>query len=104
MGMTASLPLSKADRLAENAILKLVARGAMLLVVPLLVWNVKTLIDLQGVVQRIPDQILVVETRLAGRIGTIEDRLSGQGRRSDGQDQRIERLERPYFEPRRSVP
>jgi hypothetical protein len=72
--------------------------------VPLLAWNVKSLIDLNAAVQRIPDQILVVETRLAGRIGTVEDRLGAEARRSDSQDQRIERLERPFFEPRRSNP
>lgn len=95
---------TKADRIAENSVFKLFARGAMLLAVPLLAWNVKTLIDLQAAVQRIPDQILVVETRLAGRIGSVEDRVGAQTRRSDGQDQRIERLERPFFEPRRGSP
>ena len=102
--MTSVTSPSKADRIAENAIFKLVARGAMLLAAPILAWNVKTLIDLQAAVQRIPDQILVVETRLAGRVGTVEDRLGAQVRRSDGQDQRIERLERPFFEPRRNSP
>lgn len=102
--MTSVPSLSKTDRIAENAILKLIARGAVLLAMPMLAWNVKTLIDLQAAVQRIPDQILVVETRMAGRIGTVEDRLSAEARRSDSQDQRIERLERPFFEPRRSNP
>lgn len=92
---------SRSERWARNAALTLIARSAALCAVPLLGWNVKTLIDLQVVVQRIPDQILVVETRLAGRIGTVEDRVGAQSRRSDGQDQRIERLERPYFEPKR---
>lgn len=93
---------SKAERLARNAILTLIARGAILCAMPLLAWNVKTLLDLQAAVQRIPDQILVVETRLTGRIATVEDRLGAQARRSDGQDHRIERLERPFFEPRRN--
>jgi hypothetical protein len=95
---------SRSERLARNAALTVIARGAALCAIPLLGWNVKTLVDLQAAIQRIPDQILVVETRLAGRIGTVEDRVGAQSRRADSQDQRIERLERPYFEPRRGNP
>ena len=89
---------SRTERWARSAVLTVIARSAALCAVPLLGWNVKTLIDLQAAVQRIPDQILVVETRLAGRIGTVEDRVGVQSRRSDGQDQRIDRLERPFFD------
>jgi hypothetical protein len=92
------------ERLAHSAVLILIARFAMVCAVPLLGWNAKTLIDLQAAIQRIPDQILVVETRLAGRVGTIEDRLGAQARRTDSHDQRIERLERPFFEPKRIAP
>lgn len=92
---------SRSERLAHNSILTVVARCAALCAVPLMGWNVKTLVDLQAAIQRIPDQILVVETRLSGRIDTVESSVSAQSRRSDGLDQRVERLERPYFQPKR---
>lgn len=93
---------SKAPQLASNAVLTLVARGAMVVVVPLLGWNLKTIVDMQAAIARIPDQILVVETRLVGRVQAVDDRLGAQSRRLDGNDQRLDRLERPFFEPRKN--
>jgi hypothetical protein len=95
---------TRAERLAHNTILILIARVAMIGAVPLLGWNAKTLIDLQAAVHRIPDQIFILETRLAGQIGTVEDRIRVLARRGDTHEQRIERLERPFFEPRRAPP
>lgn len=89
---------TKAEKLANNAILTLVARGAVMLAAPLLAWNIKTMVDMQAAIARIPDQILVVETRLLGRVASVEDRLGAYLRRMDGQDQRLERLERPFFD------
>ena len=91
-------PPSKTERLAHNAILTLIARGAMVLAAPLLAWNIRTMIDMQAAIARIPDQILVVETRLLGRVSSVEDRLGAYLRRMDGHDQRLERLERPFFD------
>lgn len=76
---------NKAERLAHNAILILIARGAMLCAMPLLVWSLKTLIDVQA-------QVAVLETRLSARIAAIEDRQGAQSRRMDVTDGRIDRL------------
>jgi len=83
---------TKAERLAHNAILTLIARAAMVGACALGGWNLKTTLDTQSAVGRVPDQILIVETRLSARIATIEDRQGAQSRRMDLTDARIERL------------
>jgi len=90
--------LFKTERLAHNAILTLIARAAVVLAAPLVAWNIKTMVDMQSAIARIPDQILVVETRLMGRVSATEDRLGAYLRRMDSHEQRIERLERPFFD------
>lgn len=87
---------SKAEKLAQNAVLTLIARAAMVLGTPLVVgllgWVASVLLDLRAEQGRQAGQIQVLETRLSARIAAIEDRQGAQSRRMDLTDTRIERL------------
>lgn len=91
---------NKAERLAQNATFAVVARGTMVLGTPVLVgmlgWAASVLIDVRG-------EVRVLKALQDQQLSNFADRLSAQSRRMDGHDQRIERLERPFFEmPRRN--
>ena len=90
---------TKTERLAQNAVLILVARGAMVLGTPallgVLAWAATVLIDVRG-------EMRVVKALQEQQLNNITDRLKAQDRRIDGHDQRLDRLERPFFEPRRN--
>jgi uncharacterized coiled-coil protein SlyX len=89
--MSESAP-SKAEKLAHNAVLMLVARGAMLLAVPLLAWNLKTTTETQAAVQRVPDQLAVLESRINQRLAPLEGRQNTQSDRLRDQDAKIDAL------------
>ncbi len=87
---------TKAEKLAHNATLMVVARAAMVLGTPLVVgllgWVASVLLDLRAEQTRQAGQIAVLETRLSARIAAIEDRQGAQSRRMDLTDARIDRL------------
>ena len=90
---------TKAERLAQNATFTLIARGAMAFGTPILVgvlaWSASVLIDLRG-------EMRVVKALQEQQLNNITDRINAQAKRLDAHDQRFERLERPFFEPRRN--
>ena len=92
---------TKAEKLAHNAVLVLASRAAMFGALAIGGWGIKVLVDLQTAVGRIPDQLSVIETKVSGRVDALEKRVDAQRSRLDAHDQRFDRLERPYFEPRK---
>jgi len=83
---------SKAERYAENALFKLIARGSMALALPALIGLVVLVLDMRAQIMGQAGSIAVLETRLMARIVAVEDRQGAQSRRMDITDQRIERL------------
>lgn len=87
---------TKAEKLAHNATLMVIARFAMVLGTPLVVgllgWVGSLLLELRSEQTRQAGQIAVLETRLTSRITALEDRQGAQSRRMDLTDTRIERL------------
>lgn len=93
----------RTERIAENAFLKLIARGAMVAVLPMCGWLISEVVSLRTSLSRAPDQLALVETRIGakidqvesrsvGRLSIAEDRLSAQSRRADAVDVRTEAL------------
>lgn len=93
--MTADAP-SKAERLAHNAVLTLIARGAMVVATACLIPAGIGLLDMRTDIKlmrsEVTGKIDQVEQRLAARIAAVEDRQGAQSRRMDITDTRIERL------------
>lgn len=87
---------SKADRLAHNAVLTLVARGLMIVGGAAAVPAVAGILDMRLEVKIMRGEIATkvdqVEQRLTARIAQVEGRQSESARRADLTDTRIERL------------
>ncbi|MBX3503319.1 MAG: hypothetical protein KF889_28075 [Alphaproteobacteria bacterium] len=87
----AALP-SKAEKLAHNAVLTLFARAAMVGTCALGGWNLKTTVETQSAVQRVPDQLVVLEARVNQRLVPLEGRQMTQSDRLRDQDAKIDML------------
>ncbi len=78
------------DQLAHSAALQVAARCIQVVGVPaglaMMFWLFATVRNLETEVAKLPTEIQ-----------RIQDRISDVSRRLDGQDQRLQRLEEPYF-------
>lgn len=87
---------TKAEKLANNAVLTLIARGAMVIACAALVPAGVGLLDMRTDIRLLRADMLSsikdVDQRTAARILALEDRQGAQSRRMDITDQRIERL------------
>ncbi|TWT11722.1 hypothetical protein [Reyranella sp. CPCC 100927] len=80
----------KLDQLAQSAVLAVAARCVNVIGVPAMLgalfWLFSTVNSLEREVAKLPVMFQA-----------IQQQLDAQGRRIDGQDTRIQRLEEPYF-------